>query len=86
MDAADTMHTITYMCVGLPTCALLFVLPFCHSVFWKRHQTIMMVMLLVIGLCIIVSTIIWVPQAGFGTVTMYIVTLYAFKLVHFINR
>jgi class 3 adenylate cyclase len=85
-EAGVLLHVINCFSVGLPLCATLIFMTFKRHFFWVHHQQIMVSWLILIGLSIVIETSIWVDITGFGTITMYIMTLYQYQLVFFVYR
>uniref|UniRef100_A0A7S2QWL4 Guanylate cyclase domain-containing protein n=1 Tax=Triparma pacifica TaxID=91992 RepID=A0A7S2QWL4_9STRA len=77
-----------YLCfgVGLPASLCLAVLTYMRELFWKRQEVIMIFFLLLLGACVIYESGVYVSQVGFGTVTMFIMTLFQYELLSFPAR
>jgi len=84
--AAFNLHVVNNLVFGLPLCASLLFLTYRRQFFWRYHQSVMCALLLLIGICVAVQSVLWVELAGFGTVTMYVMTVYQYQLVHFSFR
>ena len=86
MDAANMSHVVNCLGIGIPSCMMLIFLSFKREFFWNYHQTLMMLFLSIVGMVIIFETGLLVPKVGYGSTTMFVMTVYQYQLLFFSNR
>lgn len=86
LEDAYFVHIIGDLVVALPCCMTMLFLTFKRDFFWANHQTIMSFGLLLVGFCVVVEIALYVPRIGYGTATMYIMTIFQYQLLPFSRR
>ncbi|GMI04416.1 hypothetical protein TrVE_jg7466 [Triparma verrucosa] len=79
-------HVVNSFAVGLPCTLVMLFFSFKRQFFWKHHQLVMVTGLSIIGISVMFETGAFVPKVGYGNMTMYIMSIYQYQLLFFVNR